>query len=97
MTTRSTHGSTPEKTLPLNFLAPLDSEVDTLKEIITLPLDIIFEIVEYILEAGVAACPPLLLFILGACLFFSDGCLPKLGGFLLIPISIIALLLWFLL
>ena len=31
------------------------------------------------------------------CLFFCDGCLPKLGGFLLIPISIIALLLWFLL
>ena len=68
-----------------------------MKEILALPLEIIFEIVESILEVGVEACPPLLLFILGACLFFGDGCLPKLGGVLLVVIGILAIIVWALL
>ena len=65
-----------------------------MKELLLLPLSIIGEIFERILEAGVNACPPLLLFLLVVCLFMNSGCLSTLGGILLVIIRIIALIVW---
>ena len=66
-----------------------------MKEIVLLPLEFIMEIFEEILETGIDACPPLLIFLFVTCFLMSDGCLPKIGGILLIPIGIIALVIWF--
>ena len=41
------------------------------------------------------ACPPLIIFFIALCLFIGDGCLPKIVGIILIPIGIIALIVWF--
>ncbi|MBE8954914.1 MAG: hypothetical protein SR2Q5_04480 [Quinella sp. 2Q5] len=62
-----------------------------------MPFEILAKILESIVEAGVDACPPLLIFLFVACMFISDGCLPKIGGILLIPIGIIALIVWLIL
>ena len=48
-----------------------------------------------ILGAMIDVCPPLLIFLIAACLFTSNGCLSKIGGILLIPIGIVALVVWF--
>ena len=65
-----------------------------MKEIILLPLEIILKILESIIEAGVDACPPLLIFLLAVCLFMNSGCLSTLGGIFLVIIGIIALIVW---
>lgn len=65
-----------------------------MKEILLLPLEIIFEIFESIIGAGVDACPPLLIFLLAVCLFMNSGCLSTLGGIFLVIIGIIALIVW---
>ncbi|MBQ6296887.1 MAG: hypothetical protein IJK81_04240 [Selenomonadaceae bacterium] len=65
-----------------------------MKELLLLPLEIIFEILESIIEAGVDACPPLLIFLLAVCLFMNSGCLSTLGGIFLVIIGIIALIVW---
>ena len=65
-----------------------------MKELLLLPLSIIGEIFEGILEAGVDDCPPLLLFLLAVCLFMNSGCLSTLGGILLVILGIIALIVW---
>lgn len=44
----------------------------------------------------VEACPPLIIFLLAACLFMNDGCLSNLGGIFLTIIGIIVLIVWFL-
>ena len=60
-------------------------------------IEIVVEIIESIVEAGIDICPPLLIFLFMACLFMTDGCLPKIGGILLIPIGIIAFIVWLIL
>ena len=67
-----------------------------MKELLLLPLSIIGEIFEGILEAVVDACPPLLLFLLAVCLFMNSGCLSTLGGIFLVILGIIALIVWLL-
>ena len=49
-----------------------------------------------ILEAGVDACPPLMIFLLAACLLMDRGCLSNLVGVLLIIVGIIAFIVWLL-
>ena len=65
-----------------------------MKELLLLPLEIILEIIESIIRAGVDACPPLLIFLLAVCLFMNSGCLSTLGGIFLVIIGIIALIVW---
>mgnify|MGYP000323082911 CR=1 FL=1 len=50
-----------------------------------------------IFKSMIDACPPLLIFLIAAWLLMGNGCLPKIGGILLIPIGIIALVVWFIL
>ena len=65
-----------------------------MKELFSLPFDIIAEILESIIGAGVDACPPLLIFLLAVCLFMNSGCLSTLGGIFLVVLGIIALIVW---
>lgn len=65
------------------------------KEIFLLPFEIIGGILEAIAEKAIEFCPPLIIFFLVLMLFTSDGCLPKIFGVILIPVGIIALIVWF--
>ena len=52
------------------------------------------EIFGAILEAGTDACPPLMIFLLAACLLMDRGCLSNLAGVLLIIIGIVVFIVW---
>ena len=49
---------------------------------------------EEIIGLVIEACPPILLFIFAIAMIGSDGCLAKIGGVLLIPVGIVALIAW---
>ena len=57
-------------------------------------LGIIFEVLENIVETAIEICPPLLILVIAAFLFFGGGCLARIFGALLIPIGIIVLIVW---
>lgn len=57
---------------------------------------IFLEVLENIVEAAVSFCPPLLIFIIAAFLFFGGGCLAEIFGALLVPLGIIVLIVWLL-
>lgn len=59
-------------------------------------LGVFLEIIEEIVEAVVSFCPPLLIFIIAAFLFFGGGCLAEIFGALLVPLGIIVLIVWLL-
>lgn len=67
-----------------------------MKLIFGIIFEIIEEIVEEIVEAAVSFCPPLLIFIIAAFLFFGGGCLAEIFGALLVPLGIIVLIVWLL-
>ena len=69
-----------------------------MKELILLPLAIVLEFIEdFIVSPAIDAVPPLLIILIAIAMFFSDGCLPKIGGILLFVIGIIVTIIWLLL
>ena len=68
-----------------------------MKEIIFLPFAIILEFIEdFVVRPAIDAVPPLLIIIIAIAMFFSNGCLPKIGGILLFIIGIIITIIWLL-
>ena len=69
-----------------------------MKELILLPLAIVLDFIEdFVVRPAIDAVPPLLIVLIAIVMFFSNGCLPKIGGILLFIIGIILTIIWLLL
>ena len=68
-----------------------------MKELILLPLLIIADFIDdFIFRPAIDSCPPLLIFVFALMIFFSRGCLAKIGGIVLFIIGIIVTIIWLL-